>query len=255
MKELLLSLLLCHVLGDYYFQNPKVAKGKETKGNMLTLHVALYALPFVFLAVLYGSKSFILASLWSVVFHGLIDGVKFLLNKHGRRDDPEHLRYGVDQLLHWSSILYIAYVFGAGPLLPGPALSGLFTGLGQSWKVFLQWLLAILLALRPSNITFQKLFSAFKPLPKSEKTEGNLSDEEEKAGAGAIIGSLEKLIALLCLAKGDLMAIGLILTAKSIARYDKISKSPSFAEYYLIGTLASVLMVLCIYGLCFILLA
>ena len=34
-------------------------------------------------------------------------------------------------------------------------------------------------------------------------------------------------------------AVGLVLTAKSIARYDKISKDQIFAEYYLLGTLLS----------------
>lgn len=31
-------------------------------------------------------------------------------------------------------------------------------------------------------------------------------------------------------------AIGLVLTAKSIARYGRISKEKNFAEYYLLGT-------------------
>ncbi|HGA3551072.1 TPA: DUF3307 domain-containing protein [Streptococcus agalactiae] len=38
--------------------------------------------------------------------------------------------------------------------------------------------------------------------------------------------------------------IGLVFTAKSIARYDKISKSQVFAEYYLIGSLFSIISVL-----------
>ena len=37
-------------------------------------------------------------------------------------------------------------------------------------------------------------------------------------------------------------AVGLVLTAKSIARYDKISKDKDFAEYYLLGTLISTLV-------------
>jgi hypothetical protein len=37
-------------------------------------------------------------------------------------------------------------------------------------------------------------------------------------------------------------AIGLIFTAKSITRYDKIAKDPAFAEYYLVGTLFSLLI-------------
>ena len=38
---------------------------------------------------------------------------------------------------------------------------------------------------------------------------------------------------------GQYSAVGLVLTAKSIARYDRISKDQAFAEYYLLGTLLS----------------
>ena len=34
-------------------------------------------------------------------------------------------------------------------------------------------------------------------------------------------------------------ATGLVLTAKSIARYNKIANEKDFAEYYLLGTLIS----------------
>lgn len=39
-------------------------------------------------------------------------------------------------------------------------------------------------------------------------------------------------------------SIGLVFTTKSIACYNKISESPTFAEYYLIGSLFSILNVL-----------
>lgn len=46
---------------------------------------------------------------------------------------------------------------------------------------------------------------------------------------------------------GQYTAIGLVFTAKSIARYDKISKSQAFAECYLIGSLFSIISVLVLY--------
>lgn len=39
-------------------------------------------------------------------------------------------------------------------------------------------------------------------------------------------------------------SVGFILTAKSIARYNKISEDQAFAEYYLLGTLLSTICVL-----------
>ncbi|MCD0062157.1 DUF3307 domain-containing protein, partial [Streptococcus agalactiae] len=55
---------------------------------------------------------------------------------------------------------------------------------------------------------------------------------------------LERLIMAILLISGQYAAIGLVFTAKSIARYDKISKSQVFAEYYLIGSLFSIISVL-----------
>ena len=44
---------------------------------------------------------------------------------------------------------------------------------------------------------------------------------------------------LMFIAMDQYAAMGLVLTAKSIARYDKITKDEKFAEYYLLGTLLS----------------
>lgn len=49
---------------------------------------------------------------------------------------------------------------------------------------------------------------------------------------------------LILLSMNQYSAIGLVLTAKSIARYDKIAKEPDFAEYYLPGTLLSTVVVI-----------
>lgn len=44
---------------------------------------------------------------------------------------------------------------------------------------------------------------------------------------------------LMFISMNQYAAMGLVLTAKSIARYDKITKDEKFAEYYLLGTLIS----------------
>ena len=58
-----------------------------------------------------------------------------------------------------------------------------------------------------------------------------------------MIGTIERLIMVLFIALEQYAALGLVLTAKSIARYDKIAKEPKFAEYYLLGTLLSTMVV------------
>ena len=74
-------------------------------------------------------------------------------------------------------------------------------------------------------------------------------DDATIEGAGATIGILERLITGLLLVSQNYAALGLVFTAKSVARYDKISKNSAFAEYYLIGSLFSLLAVLVLYQL------
>lgn len=94
--------------------------------------------------------------------------------------------------------------------------------------------------LSPSNILIQKILSSYKP------NNDNKDLITIDNNAGRCIGSLERLIMLIFIAMNQYSAMGLVLTAKSVARYDKISKDEKFAEYYLLGTLLStVCVVLC----------
>lgn len=62
-------------------------------------------------------------------------------------------------------------------------------------------------------------------------------------GAGRLIGILERTLMLALILYGQWAAIALLITAKSIARFEEI-KVRKFAEYYLVGTLASLLVAL-----------
>lgn len=73
-------------------------------------------------------------------------------------------------------------------------------------------------------------------------------DEDRTAGAidiarGRTIGALERAIALTFVLLGQYGALGLIVAAKSLARF-KALEDREFAEYFLIGTLASLLLAL-----------
>jgi len=73
-------------------------------------------------------------------------------------------------------------------------------------------------------------------------------DDDRTAGAieiarGRTIGALERAIALTLVLLGQYGALGLIVAAKSVARF-KALEDREFAEYFLIGTLASLLLAL-----------
>ena len=61
---------------------------------------------------------------------------------------------------------------------------------------------------------------------------------------GRVIGYLERFIALTLVLFDQWAALGLIIAAKSIARFPEFSdpEHKDFAEYYLLGTLASILV-------------
>jgi hypothetical protein len=68
-------------------------------------------------------------------------------------------------------------------------------------------------------------------------------DVEELKHAGMVIGILERIFTLTFVLIDEYTAIALIFTAKSIARFEEL-KQRRFSEYYLIGTLTSILVAL-----------
>ncbi len=113
----------------------------------------------------------------------------------------------------------------------------IFDRTGIDYYGALNWIVILLLIFKPANITIKQLLYAYRPAD---------SDREDKGhkNAGALIGSLERLLILIFLYVGQYSAIGLVLTAKSIARYNKIAEDKEFAEYYLLGTLLSTVFVI-----------
>lgn len=67
--------------------------------------------------------------------------------------------------------------------------------------------------------------------------------EPGPARVGATIGVLERLIVCVLVLTGQAAAIGLVVAAKTLARFRQLDDR-RFAEYYLIGTLASVTLAL-----------
>jgi hypothetical protein len=104
--------------------------------------------------------------------------------------------------------------------------------------ILLGWAGLALTVSKPANIIIKELVSKYKPKENATKDPNR---------TGAFIGTLERIIILLLLSVGEYSAIGLVLTAKSIARYNKISEDKQFAEYYLLGTLLSTLYAIASY--------
>ena len=82
----------------------------------------------------------------------------------------------------------------------------------------------------PASVLIKKL---------SDVTSGRKNEDDyEKNHAGSLNGKLERLIIVLLVMHDGYGSIGLVLTAKSMARYKKLEEQ-EFAESYLVGTLSS----------------
>ena len=166
-----------------------------------------------------------------------------------------------DQALHITCILIVSFLLTMNgvELAPNPIIWRLFEVI-EVWPfAFLSWATMLLLIWKPANITIKQLLCLYKPGEASSFIKEDLTEldkyrrevEESSKNTGGFIGFLERLIILLLLSINQYSAIGLVLTAKSIARYNKITENKEFAEYYLLGTLLSTVIVIVSYLIVF----
>ena len=206
-----------HLLGDFYLQSDTMAEAKLHSTRMVMVHSLLYAIPFV--PLLFCSP-FLFATL--VLSHLCID--LFRLGGRGRAF------FVVDQLLHLA-FLFVATASVSVSLPPQVLAYG-------NQIVIAVYLLAIG---KPVSVMFVRLFSALRP----ENLPGSTG------GAGKTIGYLERLLLACLLLAGQGGAIGWVIAAKAFARSSQLSSSPAFCEYFLIGTLFSILSVVALYTVMF----
>jgi len=258
LSNIIIISLIGHVLGDYYFQSNKMLRDEYKKFSQLILHFVEYSFPFIiFLLFIEVTSKLVLYFLLISLSHYLIDFIKFLVNKSNfyKNNNEKYIQiewfiYLLDQTLHIIVICIISiFFFDYGlPFEIKPIIRHAFMRINLDTIVVLRWILLLLCIYKPSNTTFIRLFSQYKP------NDNNVSSNNElikykvnNKSTGAIIGFLERLLIVIFISINQYSAVGLILTAKSIARYERISKDQEFAEYYLIGTLTSVLLSILLY--------
>lgn len=221
----LILLLICHLLSDYYFQSQKMADRKDQDIKVLGSHILYVALP-LFIVVLVHLDLWWICSL-ILLSHAGIDYGKPRLQKKLKLKTS--WTFALDQLLHIGIISCLV-------------LLGAKNGTSYLPMDSLKLIFYVLLVGKPTNIVFKILFAKYQPNMKKKM--------DTITGAGSMIGFLERLVIGACLLYGQFASIGLVFTAKSIARYNKISENPAFAEYYLIGSLFSILSALFAAWLC-----
>lgn len=243
-REYFLLLLFGHVLGDFYLQTKGMAEKKEKSIKWVLRHSLCYLGTMLLIGLPIISYEIIIVLALASLLHLVIDTFKYIylsvMTKKSKKTQViERNTFFVDQLLHLLSLIFIAYgiVINDVVIREWNVVEKFFSTVNISEVQMLPWILALLIIHKPANIAIQKLLMVYKPENKDVdvKTDNN---------AGRFIGTIERIIMLIFLAIGQYSAIGLVLTAKSIARYDRISKEKDFAEYYLLGTLISTVVVI-----------
>jgi hypothetical protein len=225
----LVLLVSGHLLADFLLQNQGMADAKGERAGLMLLHGLLTLV----------TQLVVLFPLWSVrtllviialgLLHVLQDSVKARLERGSRRP---LLIFTADQLLHGATLL-LAWL----ALRPGlPEARALFL-LPSTWLAPYTacLLVAAGLAFNTGGGTaiVRKLLERY-PTALPGIAEGG----RDKYAMGRTIGVLERLLVFVLVLLNQWAALGLVLAAKSIARFKELERQV-FADYYLIGTLTS----------------
>ena len=224
----LFVLLIAHMLADFTLQTNEMANRKKAETKFLLLHCAIYTVVMAvgcFLCMSIESACGMIA--WFGATHLLIDWVRTKFENKNKDSIKAFGSFVVDQVLHIGIIFLMCWLL-RNEKTSGWPLESLDEG---KLDQILRYILLLVTIMDPASVLVKKL-----SLMASSKTiDGSVSDENH---AGSLIGKLERLVISLLVMNNAYGSIGFVLTAKSLARHEKLS-DPKFAETYLLGTLSS----------------
>lgn len=240
LNNLTLLLLIAHFLGDFHLQSEELASGKLSSVKSLLQHGFIHLVLLLIVGLLQWRLEIIAVLMIVLATHLFIDFFKRYLHGMSALSTLTPARiYLLDQGMHVLIILLMSQGFFAHLSQPAQFIGWI---IDPEW---IRWILLLTLITKPANVTFKILFARYQ----IDMT--MTSNQETRPGAGATIGNLERILSAIFLSMNSIASIGLIYTAKSIARFKEIENHQGFAEYYLIGTLFSILFVIAAYLLIF----
>ncbi len=235
-----LILFCAHFLGDFHLQSNNLSEKKVHGYKYLLIHLLIHAVTLLVpIILLITNGKWVQGMIVFVVIlfaHLFIDFLKVIVNK--RHEEWKKPAFVIDQLLHLGVILFLSEFCFADDFA-----SLDYYGISRQ---IIDWFLLLLLISKPANVLHRQFFSKYD----IQRQENATPDKDAtERGAGALIGNLERILSVIFLHTNQVAAIGLIYTAKSIARFKEIEVNKRFAEYYLIGTLYSILYAIAAYYL------
>lgn len=265
----LAALVLAHLLADFVLQTDAIAIGKFGDGpsawRWLGVHAGIVVLVNLPLALIFGLPGLLFVVLTGVT-HLAIDRAKIVMTRRSAGSVGEVVAEGgdpaegppldrawssrpaalfvLDQLAHlavlltlWAAILAGAPTTGSWDDLASRLARAVPAGDVHRFVLVLVVLLDLAIAnVRGAALLIATLVQA--PLRQDAAATAS-AGTVSPAKVGATIGVLERLIVCGLVLVGEFAAIGLVVTAKTIARFKQL-EDRQFAEYYLLGTLASI---------------
>jgi len=231
-----LGLYLAHLLTDFVLQSDRMVARKKRGAALAYLeHGAIHffsAALFLGFAIpgLAVRLGFYASILGLMLVHLAIDWLKLRLVRSEIIEDGAATFLG-DQAVHALTIFLTAWLITRPPF--GTLLAKIHWAQSTIEKPLLVSVIYVGVIFGGGYV----IRFLTKPLTKQDMSIlGETTNEMQNAGL--YIGWLERFVVLTALVLQSPATVGLILTAKSIARYPEM-KSVRFAEYFLIGTLLS----------------
>lgn len=241
MWQTAVALVFAHVIADFALQTRFMVQAKH-RPAVFAAHVAIVGLTSV-IALGAATLATLFACALLALAHGAIDAIKAGLSRRVLAATPETgalWLFCVDQAAHlitiavFVAVLPWAYNAGSWPLVfDADTAMRLCVGMALA--------AGIIVAVRVGDLLLILLLDAVRGrAPASEPTAmvRDATDRARTLRAGAWIGRLERGLVFLLVMAGQFSAIGFVIAAKSILRFE-YARDPEQGEQVIVGTLAS----------------
>lgn len=240
--SLFLLSLCAHLCGDFLLQNDSLVAEKNAGRIRAHLKHGLLITVLTWLAThCYGLMAAFFYAVLVGLAHLVIDGAKSWLEK-GKTAGTQLFLFLLDQGLHLLVLLAFFPLFPT--TTPDPRVTAFYQRFLPATPVFALEMFGPFTGLSVENslwIAVTYLAAVFGGAVLINRILAWLTDEaqtEKTRRLSSAIGVMERLILITLVAADAVAAVGFVLAAKSLARYQELNNR-DFAEYYLVGTLAS----------------
>ena len=212
-------LIISHLLLDFTFQSSGMAQKKKTSFKHLCIHSLIYLIGCsIICGIFLKAKYALFAVAFLSISHFLIDWARQRLELRFTNNTFKFIAFILDQIVH------VAIIIATSSLLNLNAQTGCFYPMISGYEHIKDVILYIFLFViiwDPASVFIKKLFELI--------LSSNSSTSENDLKMGNLIGKLERVIVTILVLLNQYGVIGLVLTAKSIARFKQL-EDKTFAE-------------------------